>query len=131
MTAVHKRANAKRAEIDRTYRTRWPCPKSCAAWRTLPSSWISAGAFPIASKRGRVTAIWPNNTRLELRLHCFANRADAEEFANHFEGEHFNPKKDRGKGKDRHVWRRSGEWQHKDQTGPLKMPRFFRKTSDA
>ena len=73
----------------------------------------------------RVTAIWPNNTRLELRLHCFANRADAEEFANHFEGEHFNPKKDRGKGKDRNVWRRSGEWQHKEQTGPLKMPRFF------
>ena len=38
-----------------------------------------------------------------------ATWADAEEFANHLEGEHFNPRKDRGKGKDRGVWRRSGE----------------------
>jgi hypothetical protein len=28
-----------------------------------------------------------------------------------FEGEHFNPKKDRGKGADRGIWRRTGTWE--------------------
>ena len=63
--------------------------------------------------------------RLELRLDCFANRADAEEFADHFGGEHFNPKNDRGKEVERGVWRRTGTWEHKDLTGPLNMSRFF------
>jgi hypothetical protein len=58
-------------------------------------------------------------------VHCFDNREDAEEFAIHFEGEHFNPKKDRGRGAERGMWRRTGTWVHKERTGPLCMPRFF------
>ena len=125
MTAVHKRANAKRAEIDRELPHQVALPEILCCMANLTVIMDFCRRFSHRVETRSVTAIWPNNTRLELRLDCFGNRVDAEEFANHFDGEHFNPQKDRGKGKDRNVWRRSGEWQHKDQTGPLKMPRFF------
>lgn len=40
------------------------------------------------------------------------------------EGEHFDPVKDRGKGKDRNVWRRKDAPAVKEQFGPPRMPKF-------
>jgi hypothetical protein len=125
MTAVHKRANAKRAAIDRELPYQVALPEILCCMENLTPITDFCSRFARRAETTRVTAIWPNNTRLELRLHCFANRGDTEEFADHFEGEHFNPKRDRGKGTDRGVWRRTGAWEFKEQTGPLKMPRFF------
>lgn len=81
--------------------------------------------FAYTVEHKHVTSIWPDDTRVKMRLHCFASAADAEEFAAHFEGEHFDPVRDRGKGKDRNAWRRTGPPEAKEQYGPLRMPKFF------
>lgn len=51
---------------------------------------------------------------------------DAEVFATHFEGAHFDPIKDREKGKVCGAWLRTDEWKPTERCGPLELPRFFR-----
>lgn len=60
-----------------------------------------------ASPRGRALMVcWPGRRCEEYRLYCFAKRADAQVFIDRFGGEHFDPAKDRGKGKQRDYWMR-------------------------
>ena len=57
------------------------------------------------SPRGRsLTVIWPGDQCEEYRLYCFAKHDDAQAFIDRFGGEHFDPAKDRGKGKRRDYW---------------------------
>ena len=57
------------------------------------------------SPRGRsVTVMWPGMRCEDYRLYCFASREDAQAFIDRFGGEHFDPAKDRGKGKRRDYW---------------------------
>jgi hypothetical protein len=72
-----------------------------------------------------VIAKWPNHKVLEFRLHCFRSRQEAETFAAHFEGMHFDPVKDREGGKINGAWIRTDEWRPIERCGPLKVPRFF------
>lgn len=58
----------------------------------------------------QVQAVWPNGKYEEYRLHCFAGPAEAEAFLDHFQGEVFDAKRNREKGKMRGVWRRSDEY---------------------
>lgn len=71
-------------------------------------------------------AKWPNGKQEAFRLYCFASREDAEVFAAHFEGVHFDPIKDREKGRVNGAWLRTDEWKPIDRSGPLELPRFFR-----
>jgi hypothetical protein len=59
------------------------------------------------SPRGRsLTVCWPGHQCEEYHLYCFAKREDAEAFIDRFGGEHFDPAKDRDKGKRRDYWMR-------------------------
>lgn len=126
MTAVHKRANYQRARIDRAlpYQVALPDEFCCMENYTVIAEFCRR--FDPAPEHRSITAIWPDGTQKKMRLHCFASRADAEVFAAHFEGEHFDPVRDRGKGERRDAWRRTGSWVNVDHFGPLKLPRFFR-----
>ena len=62
---------------------------------------------------------------VKFRLHCFAERIDAEAFIAEFGGVHFDPKTDRGKGKRRNAWVRNEEWQRVLESGPLKVPEIL------
>jgi HlyD family secretion protein len=74
----------------------------------------------IAPRERSVTAVWPNRKCETFRLHCYAERVDAEAFVTEFSGVHFDPKTDRGKGKRRNAWVRNEEWQRVLESGPLK-----------
>lgn len=79
------------------------------------------------SPRGRsVTAEWSNHKAETFRLFCFADRADSEAFAAQFGGVHFDPKRDRGRGKLRNQWRRSDEYVRVLELGPLRVPDILR-----
>ena len=127
MPGIHQRANAKSARIDKElpHQVALPDDICCMENFTIIAEFCRRYSYRVETKK--VTAIWPNGTSVALRLHCFADRADAEAFAAHFEGEHFNPAVDYG-GKRRHrgAWRRTGSWEFKEQWGPLRMPKFFR-----
>lgn len=82
-------------------------------------------SLSIAPRSRSVIAVWPNRKQEDFRLHCFAERADAEAFAAEFGGVHFDPIKDRGKGKRRNAWIRTGEWRRVLESGPLKVPDFL------
>ena len=57
------------------------------------------------SPRGRsLTVRWPGNRCYSYHLFCFAMPEDAQAFIDRFGGEHFDPAKDRGKGKQRDYW---------------------------
>jgi hypothetical protein len=57
------------------------------------------------SPRGRsLTVRWPGNRCEGYHLYCFRKPEDAQAFIDRFGGEHFNPAKDRGKGKQRDYW---------------------------
>jgi hypothetical protein len=59
------------------------------------------------SPRGRsLTVCWPGARCEGYHLYCFAKREDAQAFIGRFGGEHFDPAKDRGKGKQRDYWMR-------------------------
>ena len=59
------------------------------------------------SPRGRsLTVCWPGARCEGYHLYCFAKREDAQAFIDRFGGEHFDPAKDRGKGKQRDYWMR-------------------------
>lgn len=73
-----------------------------------------------------VQAIWPDRRYLDIRLHCFIDRASAELFQAHFGGEFFDPKRDREGGTLRGSWRREGVWTRVLESGPLKIPQFLR-----
>jgi hypothetical protein len=61
-----------------------------------------------AAPRGRaLTVCWPGSQCEGYHLYCFAKREDAEAFVDRFGGEHFDPTKDRGKGKQRNCWMRN------------------------
>lgn len=79
----------------------------------------------IAPRERSVTAVWPNRKCETFRLHCFAERADAEAFIAEFGGVHFDAKTDRGKGKRRDAWVRNEEWQRVLESGPLKIPEIL------
>jgi hypothetical protein len=69
---------------------------------------------------------WAKHKTVEYRLHCFRSRKDAETFANHFDGEHFNSKTDREGGKVDGAWIRLAEWKPIERCGPLEVPKFLR-----
>ena len=126
MPGIHQRSNAKSRLIDKEFPYQVALPDDLCCMENLTIIMEFCRRFPYRVPTKCVTAAWPNGTWLRMRLHCFANRADAEEFAAHFEGEHFDPKKDRGKGHHRGIWRRQGNWEHSERSGPLKVPKFFR-----
>ena len=76
----------------------------------------------IAPRCRTVTAMWPDGRAETYRLHCFADQEDALAFIDEFGGVHFDPKRDRGKGKLRSRWVRSDEWQPVTRSGPLRVP---------
>ncbi|WP_031205803.1 hypothetical protein [Mesorhizobium sp. L2C067A000] len=73
-----------------------------------------------------VQAVWPNGKYEEYRLHCFADPAEAKAFLDHFQGEPFDAKRNREKGKIRGVWRRSDEYRRILDLGPLSVPELLR-----
>jgi hypothetical protein len=79
----------------------------------------------ISPRSPAVTAVWPNRKCETFRLHCFAERADAEAFMAEFGGVLFDPKRDRGKGKMRNAWVRTEEWRRVLESGPLKIPEIL------
>jgi hypothetical protein len=122
--SAHKRANAKRAEIDRDLPHQVALLNDLCCMENFTTIRKFCERFAGRVETTSVTAIWPNDTRAEFRLYCFATREEAEVFADHFEGDHFNPK-DRGKGVERGVWLRFDSWEYKDRSGPLRVPKFF------
>jgi hypothetical protein len=66
-------------------------------------SWSRRGSTlnTCSSGRGSLTVCWPGARCESYHLYCFAMREDAEAFVDRFGGEHFDPTKDRGKGKQR------------------------------
>jgi hypothetical protein len=57
------------------------------------------------SPRGRaLTVRWPGDRCERYHLYCFAKPEDAQAFIDRFGGEHFDPAKDRGSGRQRDYW---------------------------
>lgn len=127
MTAVHKRANANRAQIDRYFphQVALPADYTCMENYGVIERFCKE-RFGSSPPTREVAAVWPGTIQVMMRLYCFAIRADAEVFALHFEGEHFNPKTDRGRGGERSAWKREGPAIIRERYGPLEMPKFFR-----
>ena len=73
-----------------------------------------------------VTAIWEHGGEDDYRLYCFATAEQAREFAAHFGGILFHPKRDREGGRRRGAWRRPGGASLPIMCGPLVLPRFWR-----
>lgn len=82
--------------------------------------------FGEACPTRRVNTIWDDGHQEVYRLHCFADRKEAETFASHFGGEHFSPTRDREKGKVEGAWRRAGPWIRIVRCGSLELPDFWR-----
>lgn len=74
----------------------------------------------------RVRAIWEYGGEDDFRLFCFAAREQAEAFAAHFDGEMFDPERDREGGRVNGAWRRSGGRSMPLRCGPLVLPKFWR-----
>ena len=78
-------------------------------------------SLSVCRKTRQVTTLWPNGKCETHRLCCFKERADAQAFIDHFGGVHFDPVKDRVKGR-RGAWIRSDEWTKVTESGPLRVP---------
>ncbi len=125
MTASHKRAVSSRARIDRYLPHQVALPADMCTqenYQTLEK--FCADLEDYATRQ--VQAVWPDGEERAYRLYCFATREAAEAFAAHFEGMHFNPKKDRENGSATGAWRRTDSSAMPECCGPLVMPKFFR-----
>jgi hypothetical protein len=78
------------------------------------------------SPRNRsVTIIWADRKPEIHSVYCFSDPAHAQEFINEFGGYHFDPVKDRAKGR-KDTWFRSEPWQLILESGPLSVPQMLR-----
>ncbi len=71
-----------------------------------------------------IEARWQGGAFETMRLYCFVRALNAQSFAAHFDGEHFDHKVERD-GK-RTYWPRPGHWAHRIRYGPLSVPRWLR-----
>lgn len=126
MTSAKTRSNAKRAHIDKNlpHQVALADDLCCMENYTLIENFCRR--FDRQPQTLQVKAKWPNGKQELFRLYCFARREDAEVFAAHFEGVHFNARKDRENGRVTGAWLRTDEWKPIVRSGPLEMPRFFR-----
>jgi len=72
-----------------------------------------------------VQAVWPDRKYENMRLHCFANRTDADAFMAEFGGRWFNPEKDREGIRAAGVWRQEGAYRQMTESGRLKIHAIF------
>lgn len=126
MTAAKKRENARRARIRRMLPHQVALPNDLCCMENFDLIERFCSRFDPRPETLHVIAVWPNRKQEDFRLFCFATRDDAEVFATHFAGVHFDPDKDREGGRIGGVWRRSDEWRPIERCGPLELPRFFR-----
>ncbi|MFC3326180.1 hypothetical protein [Mesorhizobium cantuariense] len=83
-------------------------------------------ALGVKIQTRQVQAIWSCGKYENWRLHCFADRAAAKVFLDHFCGVMFDPRKDRENGRAMGVWRRSGDYERILELGPLSVPDILR-----
>lgn len=126
MSHAKKRYVARRAEIDRTLPFQLALPSyMCSRENFETVRQFCLDRFGADIPIRRVTTIREDNHQERYTLFCFATRDQAEVFASHFEGEPFDLKVDREKGKVEGAWRRKGPWVLIERCGPLAIPRFW------
>lgn len=110
MTASKKRESSNRARIRRTLPHQVALPEDLCCMENYDLIAKFCQRFDPPPETLHVIAVWPNRKQAGFRLYCFATREDAEVFATHFEGTHFEPSRDREGGRVNGVWRRTDEW---------------------
>ena len=130
MTAEHKRSRSKRRMIDRDFPHQVALPDDLCCLENFKVIEPFCLRFGYSPPTRHVKAIWPDGKYEHYRLYCFADRAEAELFAEHFEGHHFDPVRDRDRGLKEGPWKRTGAWSRILTSGPLKMPRSLRSLDD-
>jgi hypothetical protein len=127
MSHAQKWYVARRASIDRHLRHQVALPDyMCTRDNLVIIDQFCRDRFGALCETRRVQTLWDDRHQETYRLHCFATREQAEIFAAHFGGEHFDPAKDRDKGKAEGVWRRQGPWVRVERCGVLEIPDFWR-----
>lgn len=126
MTAAKQRENAKRAHISKNLPHAVALANDLCCMENYDLIAAFCRRFETEPMMQHVMAKWPNGKSEDFRLYCFATREDAEVFATHFEGAHFDQVKDREKGRVNGAWLRTDEWKPIERCGPLELPRFFR-----
>ncbi len=66
-----------------------------------------------------------------MRIHCFADKTDAEAFMATFGGRWFDPEKDREGPRATGVWRQEGEYRQMTESGPLRIHPIFLRAAGA
>lgn len=113
------------SRIDREWRYQVALPEDlcCDSNFTLIAAFCRNSGLSFHTRK--VQAVWPNRRYQDMRLHCFAEREEAELFQAYFGGEFFDPDKDREGGR-RGWWPRQGAWTRLLESGPLKVPAILR-----
>lgn len=130
MTISTSRSRA--TERERIIRERFPFQVAlpddfCVRENFKPLENFSIERFGYRAETLRIRAVWADGGDEQYRLYCFAKAADAAAFAEHFEGVHFDPARDRDDGRVRGCWRRPGSWSMPLRCGPLHIPRCWLK----
>lgn len=126
MTSAKKRENSRRNKIRQTLPHQVALPSDFCCMENYTVIEEFCRRFDPRPMTEQVTAKWPNGKQEYYRIYCFVTRTDADVFAAHFDGTHFDPAKDRERGRIYGDWLRSDEWRPIERCGPLQLPRFFR-----
>ena len=128
MSHARKWYNARRARIERDFPHQVALPEYMCTYDnfTIIHEFCKERFGELCETR-RVATIWEDRHQEDYRLHCFPTREQAEIFADHFGGEHFDPSQDRHKGKVEGYWLRKGPWVRIERCGVLEIPDFWRR----
>jgi hypothetical protein len=126
VTTAQMRLSAHKREIERDYPHQVALPNFMCCEENYGKIARFCSDNGLVFKTRPILTKWAKHKQVEYRLHCFRTRADAETFANHFEGEHFNPKTDQEGGRIDGAWLRLAEWKPVERCGPLEVPQFLR-----
>lgn len=91
MTAAKKRENMKRWHIRKNLPHQVALPNDLCCMENYDLIAVFCRQFETEPMLQHVMAKWPDGKSDDYRPYCFATREDAEVFAEHFEGTHFDP----------------------------------------